>query len=327
MPERLTYTGQPARLDSVLAPLVKVLAWLLGLTGVAVLAYLQAWWFLPAPLFVAVTGVEWAFGRRSDRPLKLSLTGAGLTVQDPAQGQTTDYPLDQVEAATLWYRARAHGWEVTVAMATAHEVCFAITIHLKEEAFTPRVHDIDVDRWDPHVGGVASLIRGVAPSEVRVRQVFHAPALLDQLRERIPPAQWERGWFRVWRGSQPPLDLMGFHQGRHDDLLILSKGKIRSSTVHGPLMLETGSAYREATLLEASPEGPVARQGEVTLKLLKIHPDLSIAFPCALATIEDQPLPSHTLHTHVTEALVLLEHLNGNQPALLDAAWPEVRGS
>ena len=95
----------------------------------------------------------------------------------------------------------------------------------------------------------------------------------------------------------------------------------------GPLSLEVGSAYRKATLLEPSPEGPVERQGELTLKILQIHPDLSLAFPCALATIHEEALPEETLHTHVTEALVILEQLRRNHPALLDAQWPEVRGT
>lgn len=327
MPDRLTFKGQPARLDSVLAPLVRGVAWLIGLTGVAVLAYLEAWWFLPAPLFIAVTGVEWAFGRRGDRPVKLSIEGGCVTVTDTPSRQATAYDLDRVEAATLWYRSRDRGWEVTLAMATREEVCFAITLHLGPDGFEPASHDIDVDRWDPVVGGVASLIRSVAPPEVRVRQVFQDAALLTRLRSAVPAPLWERGWCRVWRGSQPKLGLMGFHTGPPDDLLHLSKGNVEASTATGPLSLETGSAYREATLLEASPDGPVERQGELTLKILKIHPDLSLAFPCALSTVHERALPEETLHTHVTEALVILEQLRRNHPALLDAQWPEVRGA
>ena len=327
MSEPSIFLGQPARLDGVLGPIVRVLAWVTGGAGVLILLFFHAWWWLPVPLLVSIIAVEWGFARRGDRPVALSLEDGVVTLQDTARGLSSTVPIHDVDAATLWYRRHPDGWEVTVAMARDQAVCFAITLHVGPSDFAPAPHDIDVDRWDALVGGVASLIRSVAPSSARVRQVFTSGALLERLRAACAESAWETHWFRGWRGVEPELDLMGFHAGPPDQFWRLSDGHLQGPEVSAPLTLETGSAFRRTTLLQPSADGPVARDGELTLKILRLHDQVTVAFPCALSSVDEAPVPAGTLHTHVTEAIVILEHLRRHHPDLLDDLWPEVRGA
>ena len=321
------FLGRPARLDGVLGPIVRVLAWVMGGAGVLILLFFHAWWWLPVPLLVSIIAVEWGFARRADRPLSLSLQDGVVTLQDTARGLSSTVPIHDVDAATVWYRRHPEGWEVTVAMARGQDVCFAVTLHVEPADFHPHPHDIDVDLWDPLVGGVASLIRSVAPPSARVRQVFTSRALLDRLREACVESAWEISWFRGWRGVEPELDVMGFHAGPHDQFWRLSGGHLHGPEVSAPLTLAIGSAFRRTTLLQPSSDGPVEQEGELTLKILRLHDQVRVAFPCALSSIDEAPVPATTLHTHVTEALVILEQLRRHHPELLDDLWPEVRGA
>ena len=327
MSDATLFLGRPARLDGVLGPIVRVLAWVMGGAGVLLLLFFQAWWWLPVPLLMSILVVEWGFARRADRPLSLSLKDGVITLQDAAPRLSSTIPIHDVDAATVWYRRHHEGWEVTVAMAREQGVCFAITLHLGQGDFHPHPHDIDVDLWDSLVGGVASLIRSVAPPSARVRQVFTSLELLDLLRESCPDSAWKISWFRGWRGVEPDLDLMGFHTGPHDQFWRLSDGLLHGPDVSTPLSLAIGSAFRRTTLIQPSSDGPVEREGELTLKILRLHDRVAVAFPCALSSIDEAPVPGATLHTHVTEALVILEQLRLHHPELLDDLWPEVRGA
>ena len=128
---------------------------------------------------------------------------------------------------------------------------------------------------------------------------------------------------RVWQGLQPPLDILGRHEGSpHGRALFDDKGLRLPDSPHiAAAGWSMGHATRQAVLIGATDsQDPMGSQ---TIPLVVLQFDgAQVAFPGSLAGDLGPAiaLDEHTWHTHTGEGNALLYHLMRCTPR---ASWPD----
>jgi hypothetical protein len=171
------------------------------------------------------------------------LVGKRLDVLSPEGVKT--YGLDGVTAVGAWLRPRPDGDEVVLALTWPHQR-LVLSVRAPGASWPGAVA---LDRWEARLGPLGALRRGVGGRRDEVPQTFTDPALLADLRGRLPRTQARV--FRLFRDGPPALDPLGAAAGEPDDALWLD---------------ERGWWVGEGPKHELNPRflGPVSRVVQVT---------------------------------------------------------------
>lgn len=318
----LTLRGAPQKLDLVLRPVVRAALALVGLLGTATLALLGAWWWAPLPLAGALLLHEAIFALRADRPIRVGL-GERLTVVDPKRGLRFELDPAAVTVATAQRRlADGDRADLRVVLADDDGVRAALWLRVPRAA-PPLPFEVQADLTDRVIGGDFGSLRALAPADRIARQRVDAGEdAIAWLRARIPAEAWRRTGARVWRGAEPPLDLLGHHVDEPSGFLVLDGATARLGGREIPLRWASeGRSVRVAVLFDPGQPDPTAADA---LPLLRwsLGDGLALAVPSRILGHEGEriDLTEDTLHTHPAEAAALLSHLL----RMVDTgAWPE----
>ncbi|MFT4625456.1 MAG: hypothetical protein ACI8PZ_004124 [Myxococcota bacterium] len=311
-----TALGEPRALDAYLQPTLRLIAWVVGGTGSVSAFAFGSWWWGPVPLAVALLGYELWRWQRSDRPIVLEL-GPDLRLVDARGGQTLRVSLADVTCATCWHRGRDSGREVVIALYSDTSPLLALSFRLA--AYAPHPLDVDGDRWDTALGGLAAIVRAAAPAQRACRQWFTDPIALAWIRANVPDAAWGRTAARAWSGVAPPLDLFGFLEGDSDRFVVLDDAGWATAGGPGGALspVAIGSSSRDAVLFRLDGDRPDEEAGRLPLLIVGV-PGLELALPCPAGV--DAPAvdgSAERLHVQLPEAAALLAHLERAVPGLV----------
>lgn len=316
----LVVRGSPRRLDAVLRPFVRGLQLVCAAVATLVLALLEAWWWLPVPLALSFVAYEAFFWLRGDRPVRVSFGPSGIVVDDRAAGRREAFPLDAVRACTLLHRAApddASAVEVAVVLSGEAGPLLALSLRAPRASFVAAPEDVDAEAMDALLGGLAGLVRSLAPPERAVRQIVRDARPVGWLRDALPEAVRARTQLRPWRGREPELDDFGLLVGEPTATLLLDgaratlrdpSGEVREAPLR---VLAIGRAHRPVTLLTRQDGLPARVAHDLPLLVLDLEGIGRVAIPAPAADpgLPEAALDARALHLHGAEGAALIAHL------------------
>lgn len=329
----LVVRGTPRRFDGVLRPIARGLQLVVAGVATLVLAWMRAWTWLPVPLAASFLAYEAFFAWRGDRPVRLAFGPDGVTAHDRVAGRRSAVAFADVRACTALYR-RASGdpgrVEVAIVLAGDEGPLLAMSLRVPSDDFAPEPEEVDVDAMDALLGGLAGLVRSLAPPDRVVRQIVRDPRPLDRLRRALPAEVRGRALVRLWRGAEPPLDDFGHLVGEPSATLLLDGARARLREASGevseaPLHLDrVGRTRREVTLLTVVDGRPARVAHELPLLVLELGGlgPVVVPAPAVDPALPERPLDEACLHVHGPEGAALIAHLQRHD---LAAALPGPR--
>lgn len=320
--------GTPLQLDAFLRPMARIAQLVFGLLGTAILIWLDLWWWVPLPLAFSFIAYELFFWWRGDRPSTLELT-EDARLDDPQRSAPVVVRPSEVTSARLAFERDKHGWDVWVVL--AYPASVALAARFRTRSFEPAAGDLDVARMAGVLGGRVGVVRALGPTVCVGRQRFEdraVPSAIAWIRTQIPRAAWEQTSARLWRGSEPDLDLLGLHTGEPDAFLTLTGSTYRlvagddvqqGECSPGPL---TTALRRIVLLLFAGEDSQSAHR--LPLLVFDLAPGLTLAIPALNAPKLTEKLVEAREtwhHAHLAEGAAIIDHLLRYLPEAL----PEIR--
>lgn len=319
----LVLKGTPRELDAFLRPVLRGLQVLVVAPTTLALLWLQWWWWLPVPLIVSVLATEWFFWSRGDRACVLTLGAGSVRVADPRMQRDLEIPLGTIRSASLLVRDAPDApeeREVVVALGGPEGPLLAVAFRVQPGAVPDVPFAVDVDAADAVLGGIAGVVRSLAPRERVFRQVIRDDAGLQHLVASLPPEIWQRAAVRCWRGAEPSLDLFGYHDQPADHALLLDPDAARLTAGGSPSSeralgpdhpVAVGRSARQATLFTMHGEDHAELDERLPLMIVDLHPLGRIAFPAPSVdpSLPEVALDDDLLHVHGPEGAVILWHL------------------
>lgn len=311
--------GSPRRFDAVLRPFARVFQ--LGVAGLLtlVLAWFEQWWWLPVPLVISFLLYEAFFAMRGDKPVRVHFNDSGVVVEDRKAGRRLAVDKGDIRAASLLYRVDPDDpaqLEIATVWSGSDGPLLALSTRVPRDGFTPAPGDLDVDAMDRLLGGLAGLVRSLAPTDRAGRQIVRDARPLEWYREVLPEEVRSRTAIRLWQGAAPALDRFGHLVGEPDAMLFLEgqRGRLRASAGESDLRLRVSGvsrAQREVSLFTIVDGRPTEVVHDLPLLVIGIEGLGSVALPAPLV---DPDLPECSLdeqawHLHGPEGALLLSHL------------------
>ena len=275
--------GTPLLLDVMLRPIGRGIQVVFAAVFTAAFLMMEWWAVLPLPAAFAVIAYELFFWVRGDRACRIRL-GESLQFHDPIRKQSIVIEPSSIAYVRLHYRkSDLDGFAVAAVIAREDGVCFALQLD-EVVTFEPREHDIDTDTMDAVLGGCGGMVRALAHRDAVCRQTVADPkgALVEWLRSQAPAAAWRRIALRGWRGTEPELDLFGYHVGEPELWCTVDEKQIctvddDNRSVHQMTTLACRAGMRQAVLFRPHERGELDPQG-IPLLYLALG-DLEFAVP------------------------------------------------
>ena len=308
----------------MLRPAARMLQLGIAIPITAVLVCLGWWWWVPVPLALSFLVYEWAFWARADKPIELELDDGAVRIVDPYTDQRRTVSLADADSATLVFRRNGPHVDAVLAIADRQSVFLAVQFQVPAAGFVPRPEDVDVDVCNAVLGSVSGLIRALAPREAIVRQVVPSKDALDWFRAALPDDVFERTSVRGWLGSEPDLDLFGYHSQPADGLIRLEGSVVTFWDRPEPagLIPEPPTvAERRAVLFRMDGAEHTEAPERLPLWVIQLGGrPVAIPAPLALGRGRERPLDDAITHTHPPEGAAILWHLWRTIPR---DEWPE----
>jgi len=319
---KMTFRGEPYVVDIVLRPLLSAVRWAVGVGLGALFWWLELIWWVPVPVVVATVVLEGWLLLRSDRPIRITMDGDKLVIDDRFAATLTVFR-DRVRAVTVLHQPRSDagrpGHELVIVVLGERRVLAAVAVQTVElPALPPGA--VDVARMDGWLGAGAGILRAVAPLPRICRQRVFDRSLVAAVAEWAGSEALDHRGLRLWSGASPDLSPFGFHTDEATGILRLGAERWTFQDLDG--RERTGGrqcagwqlAEREAVLLGlAGTDEPVP--GVLPLLVLTLPADdgstLRVAVPAPAHGGEERtPVDDDVFHTHAPEGAVLLAWLD-----------------
>ncbi len=317
----MTFHGEPYVVDIVLRPLLSAARWVVGVGLGSLFWRLELIWWVPVPVIVATVALEGWLLLRSDRPIRITIDGEKLIIDDRFAATLTVFR-DRVRAVTVLHQPRSDagrpGHEIVVVVLGERRVLAAVAVQTTDLPALPE-GAVDVARADAWLGAGAGILRAVAPLSRICRQRVFDRSLVAAVAEWAGDEALGRRGLRLWRGPSPDISPFAFLTDEATGVLRLGAERWTFQDLDG--QERTGPrrcagwqlAEREAVLLGlAGADEPVP--GVLPLLVFALPANdgatLRVAVPApAHGGQEQTPVDDDVFHTHAPEGAVLLAWL------------------